>query len=235
MTSDTSGPDKKTYCSNCGELLATTANYCTECGTGQTVKTAASTDTESGGFSSWAIGFVPGSTLRNILIAFSYLVFYFVGIPLLLYGYWNRGGKYKERTYSLLGALCIGLVGTIFLAAIIGIAVGPVEDTSTSQGIEPTSTPEPVPEFSVRISYSGSWQGALSVTGGGSSQSESISGSGTESIEITGDVDIISVNAQKQDDSSSDITVQILNDGGVVSEASTSSAYGVAQTSQSFY
>ncbi|GAA5431530.1 hypothetical protein [Haloarcula japonica] len=236
MTSEESEADDESYCRSCGELLSSTVNHCTECGAEQAVDTDASVNTEpaSGGFSTWAIGFVPGSTLRNILVAFVYFIFYFVGVPLLLYAYWSRGGKYKKRTYYILGAIGISFVAIVILGAVIGAAVGPVGDTSPSQDVEPTPTVEPSPEFSVRISYSGSWQGALSVTGGRSGQSESISGSGTESIEITGDVRIISVNAQKQDDSSSEIIVQILNNGEVVSQASTSSAYGVAQTSQSF-
>lgn len=91
------------------------------------------------------------------------------------------------------------------------------------------------PTYAVRIQYSGEWGGALSVTGGGESQSESISGVGSTTIDITGDVSIISVNAQKKDGGSGTIVVQILKNGEVVSEASTSSEYGVAQTSKSFY
>lgn len=108
-------------------------------------------------------------------------------------------------------------------------------DAGGSQsGSAATDTPEPdAAEFAVRIGYAGDWQGAVSVTGGGSSQTESISGSGTEVVEITGDVDIISANAQKQDDSSQELTVQILQDGQVIAEADTASGYGVAQVSES--
>jgi hypothetical protein len=47
-------------------------------------------------------------------------------------------------------------------------------------------------------------------------------------------VDIVSVNAQKQDDSASTLTVEIRHHGEVVAEASTSAEYGVAQTSTRF-
>lgn len=83
----------------------------------------------------------------------------------------------------------------------------------------------------VRIQYSGAWQGALSVTAGGSSSTKSISGEGTESIDVADDADIVSVNAQKQDGSTARIRVQILVDGDVVAESSSTSEYGVAQTS----
>lgn len=238
MTETDSGPDDdESYCIHCGEPIASTADHCPECGEAQTLDTSETGDddtdgTDDGtGFTSWAIGFEPGETPRNVAVAFAYFFFYFVGIPLLIYAYWRRGGKYKKRTYAIVGVLLISFVG---LAA-IGALVGPVEDTgSTEEAAPSTPTPEPVPEFSVRVEYTGSWEGALSVTGGGSSQTESISGSGTQTIEVDDNVDILSANAQKQDDGTGTLTVQILHEGEVVSEASTSSAYGVAQTSQSF-
>ena len=47
------------------------------------------------------------------------------------------------------------------------------------------------------------------------------------------DAHIISANAQKQDSSSDNLTIQILKDGKVVKEASTNAEYGVAQVSAS--
>lgn len=83
--------------------------------------------------------------------------------------------------------------------------------------------------FSVRVQYSGSWQGAVGT--GGSTRS--VEGTGSETIQLEGSPDIISANAQKQDDSSDELTIQILKDGAVVEETSTSAAYGVAQASYS--
>jgi hypothetical protein len=237
MTEDESTPTDAD-CSNCGESIPATASYCTACGAEQTTSAEAEPGPASSGVTNWAIGFAPGATLRNVLVAAAYVVFYVVGIPLLLYAYWARGGKYRKRTYYALGALGIGFVALVVLLAVIGAMVGPATETGTSPGgeqaVESTPTPEPAPAFSVRIHYGGSWQGALSVTGGGSSTSESISGSGSRSIPLSGAVDIVSVNAQKQDDSSAEIVVQILRRGEVVAEASTTSGYGVAQTSQAF-
>lgn len=83
--------------------------------------------------------------------------------------------------------------------------------------------------FSVRIQYNDAWQGSIST--GGSSRS--ISGDGTKTIDIEGSPNIISVNAQKQDDSDEELTVQILENDEVVKEASTTASYGLAQVSYS--
>lgn len=135
------------------------------------------------------------------------------------------------------------LAAMAMLAGCSGSDDGSNDETeqSTPDESTPTETPEPTPtpteaptEFVVRIIYDGEWQGSLSVTGGGSSDSRSIEGAGEQTIEIEREVDIISVNAQKQDDSSGELTVQILRNGEVAAESSTSAEYGVAQTSQSF-
>lgn len=99
-------------------------------------------------------------------------------------------------------------------------------DTPTAT---PTATPTPEASFSVRIQYGGEWTGTI---GTGGSQ-RSVDGEGDESFEIDGEPSIISTNAQKQDDSSDELTVQILNGDEVVKEASTTAEYGVAQVSYS--
>ncbi|WP_162993957.1 hypothetical protein [Halalkalicoccus subterraneus] len=85
--------------------------------------------------------------------------------------------------------------------------------------------------FSIRVDYDGEWSGAVGSEG----SSRSVDGSGTEEIEIDGDPMVISANAQKQDDSSDELTIQILQDGEVVAEQSTTAEYGVASVSESFY
>lgn len=106
---------------------------------------------------------------------------------------------------------------------------GPADSGSSSSELSSNSAN---PTFAIRIEYSGSWSGAASVSNSQGSTSESYSGTGSETIDITGNPSIISANAQKKDDSSETITIQILKNGDVVSEASTSSEYGVAQTSK---
>lgn len=85
--------------------------------------------------------------------------------------------------------------------------------------------------YEVRIEYNGEWSGT--VGSGGSTSS--VDGSGTETIEIDGDPNIISANAQKQEANSDELVIQILEDGEVVKESSTTAEYGVAQVSYSNY
>lgn len=85
--------------------------------------------------------------------------------------------------------------------------------------------------FTFKVIYDGQWQGSL--TTGGSTRS--IDGSGTREISVDGSPDVISGNAQKQDDSDSKLTVQVLQNGDVVKEASTTAEYGLAQVSYTSY
>jgi len=66
---------------------------------------------------------------------------------------------------------------------------------------------------------------------GGSARS--VEGSGERTIAIEGDPSIITVNAQKHDDGAGELTVQILESGEVLNEASTTAEYGVAQVTYS--
>lgn len=81
---------------------------------------------------------------------------------------------------------------------------------------------------SFKILYDGSWQGALGTVGG----QRSISGQGDSHLPVDNNASIVSGNAQKQDSGSGTLTVQILVDGEVIAEQSTSSEYGVAQVSE---
>jgi len=79
----------------------------------------------------------------------------------------------------------------------------------------------------VRIIYPGSWQGAVGDLG----SITSVQGSGTTDYPFTDNPKIISANAQKKDDSSSALTIQIIQDGNIIKQASTTASYGVAQVS----
>lgn len=72
-----------------------------------------------------------------------------------------------------------------------------------------------------------------SISAGGSAQS--VDGSGSDTIAVDGSPSGISANAQKGDDSSSTLTIQILKDGEVVKESSTSAEYGMAQITYSAF
>jgi len=115
-------------------------------------------------------------------------------------------------------------------------------NTTSSYGVASTSsldsgggnsgeTSTPSSSYAVKVIYEGEWSG--SINSGGSSRS--VDGSGTREIEIDGAPSVISVTAQKQDDSSRKLTVQILKDGDVVTESSTTASYGVVTTSETFF
>lgn len=85
--------------------------------------------------------------------------------------------------------------------------------------------------LAVRIDYDGDWSGAV----GTEESTRSVDGSGSEEIAIEGSPGVVSANAQKQDDSADELIIQILQDGEVVAEESTTAEYGVASVSESFF
>lgn len=106
----------------------------------------------------------------------------------------------------------------------------PTETATPTPTPTPTPTEEPETGFQIRISYDGEWSGTIGTLG----NSRSVDGSGTETFDIKeSNPDTVSTNAQKQDDSSGTLTVQILKNGDVVKESTTSAEYGIAQTTYS--
>lgn len=134
-----------------------------------------------------------------------------------------------KKVLSILVVCCIGLI----IIGALGGGGSPDKNTATTTSSDDNSssdsnntTTQEVQGKQVKISYSGKWSGALG-TGG---STKSISGSGEEVIDID-ESGVVSVNAQKQDGSSKELTVQILKDGKVVEESSTDAEYGVASVS----
>lgn len=79
-------------------------------------------------------------------------------------------------------------------------------------------------DIQIRVTCDGDWQGSVSV---GSSQA-SYSGSGDKLINLDGDSsDIVAAVIQKQDSGDGKLKVEIIKDGKVVKDASTTSEYGV--------
>lgn len=127
-----------------------------------------------------------------------------------------------KKVISILVVCCIGIL-------IIGALTGggsPDKNTATTSSSNNNNNSTAESGSYIKITYSGSWSGALS-TGG---STKSISGSGEEKIDIK-ESGMVSVNAQKQDASSRELTVQIVKDGKIVEEATTDAEYGVAQVS----
>ena len=79
-------------------------------------------------------------------------------------------------------------------------------------------------DIQIRVTCDGDWQGSVGV---GSSQA-SYSGSGDKLINLDGDSsDIVAAAVQKQDSGNGKLKVEIIKDGKVVKDASTTSEYGV--------
>ena len=128
-----------------------------------------------------------------------------------------------KKVISILAVCCTGLI-------IIGmITGGGSPDKNTSPINDGNNNVEQITGKQVKIIYDGEWSGAA----GDVSSINSISGSGDETIDMPDDASLISANAQKKDGSSNELTIQILKDGKVVKESSTTAEYGVAQVSAS--
>ena len=128
-----------------------------------------------------------------------------------------------KKVISILAVCCIGLI-------IIGmITGGGSPDKNTSPINDGNNNVEQITGKQGKIIYDGEWSGAA----GDVSSINSISGSGDETIDMPDDASLISANAQKKDGSSNELTIQILKDGKVVKESSTTAEYGVAQVSAS--
>lgn len=134
--------------------------------------------------------------------------------------------------------VAIGVVyafaGLMVLSVLAAVGSGGDLDTASDDNAAPAEDGPSGPEYAVEVESSGEWSGALSITGGGDSTTRSISGTGSEQISIDSDPTIVSVNAQKRDRGTDSITVKIIHEGEVVAESSTSTEFGVAQTSHTF-
>jgi len=84
---------------------------------------------------------------------------------------------------------------------------------------------QPSRHVSFRVLYDDSWQGAMGEEG----STRTIQGAGNSHLSVSDDAFVVSGNAQKQDDSSNELIVQIIVDGNVIAEEATTGDFGVAQ------
>jgi hypothetical protein len=224
------------YCPSCGGEVREGTRFCPSCGENieeGTVKTDSETqgvseeessedETDVKTLLAWG-----GGALFVILGTLMLVDSVGGGIIMILTGAFILPNVRREMDYNF-------STGVVVVVAIVGIvaagALLPPTDTGTSNVDNTNPSGEASTQqtgHAVRIQYSGDWQGSI-ATGG---QSRSVEGSGTTTYDISGDPFVISANAQKMDGGGGTLTVQILEDGEVVSETSTSASYGVAQTS----
>jgi PGF-CTERM protein len=99
------------------------------------------------------------------------------------------------------------------------------DDSDTSDSTATSNS-----DYQIRVAYGGDWSGNVGTDG----SSRSVDGSGTETIDIDAqEGDIVSANAQKDDDSSDELSVQILRDGDVIQQTNTTAEFGVATVTTS--
>lgn len=134
-----------------------------------------------------------------------------------------------KKALSIIAVCCIGLI-------IIGMITGggtPDKNTATtnddSDDTADDSAVEQPKGVQVHIITDGSWSGSIGDIGGQSTYD----GSGEDTIDL-GDADsIVSAAIQKQTGDSSELKVEILKDGKVIKDGSTTAEYGVVTVSTS--
>lgn len=180
-------------------------------------------------------GMRPGSTIRNIIVG----IVYFFGILMVLGALMGGAedtsdgaepeseGSGEEAEAGQEGGDTSENDGTSDESESDSSSGDSGSDSSESDSSEEEDSSSGA--YTVRVQYDGEWSGSIAADG----SSRSVDGSGEETFEIDGDPTSISANAQKQDDSREELTIQILQDGEVVAEQSTTAEYGVAQSSYS--
>ncbi|MFC4550293.1 MULTISPECIES: hypothetical protein [Halorussus] len=85
-------------------------------------------------------------------------------------------------------------------------------------------------KLSVEVVYDGEWQGSIS----GDGSSRSVQGTGPKTLEVKGSPSIVSANAQKKDKGAGKkLSINIMKDGEILKESSTTADYGMAQVTAS--
>ncbi len=114
--------------------------------------------------------------------------------------------------------LAVGVAGLASLAGCTEEGRSGSETTTNASGT-----------YAFKIIYEGEWEAEVD-TGMGR---ETIQSSGTRRIEVNGSPSVLEGYATKRDDSARELTIQVLRDGRVLEEATTTESYGLAQVSYS--
>jgi multisubunit Na+/H+ antiporter MnhB subunit len=175
------------YCINCGEEIAADTEFCPECGSTQAPDQveAVEQDSEESGFTSWAPGFKPGSTLRNVIVGLAYLAFFYIGIFALTYGYLKKNPESGSTFAWVLGILLIiaglggftdgttqGIIGGI-IAVVVGVAVLPIIREKIGVGSPPPGIEEGNTARRNALISVGYGIGALAIAGAALPETES--------------------------------------------------------------
>lgn len=139
-----------------------------------------------------------------------------------------------KKAISIIAVCCVG----ILIIGIIGGGLSSDKNTSPTTGSDTSDsstndakedTVEQAKGVQVHIITDGSWSGSVGDIDGQSTYD----GSGEDTIDL-GDADsIVSVVIQKKSGGSSELKVEILKDGKVIKDGSTTAEYGVVTVSTS--
>lgn len=159
------------------------------------------------------------------------------------------------KSGSRIRNVLVGIVYFFAIMMVIGAIVGPAEEpvdpvadastptivqsetaSSESPNAQPTVTPEsteiptdepteqPASGYEIQVSCECEWSGSF----GGLGDSRTVDGSGSETIDVTDEHGYgVTAVVQKQGASGEELLVQIIKDGSVVKEQSTTADYGV--------
>lgn len=180
--------DNTSYCINCGEEISADTGFCPECGSTQDpeqIEEAEEGASEDAGFTSWAPGFKPSSTGRNILVGIAYFFFFYIGIFVLVYGYLKENPESGSTFAWVLGALLIlagfggltegtavGIIGGI-IAVVVGIVVLPIVRDKIGIGSPPPGIKQVNTARRNALTSMGYGFGALLVAGAALPETES--------------------------------------------------------------
>lgn len=136
-----------------------------------------------------------------------------------------------KKVISIVAVCCIGL----FIVGMIAGGLSPDKNTGSSVSINTNSSDSSSNSVSnsssdsssplqVRITTEGSWSGALGTTG----STTTYDGTGSKTIDLDGSsYEMVTTSIQKQGGGSDELKVEIIKDGKVVKEGSTTAQYGV--------
>lgn len=168
------------YCMNCGEEIAASTEFCPECGVSQDPEQIGETEGDTptdAGFTSWALGFKPGSTGRNILVGTAYFLSSIIGIFVLVYSYLKENPESGSTFAWVLGILLVlaglggltdgtaqGVIGGV-IAVLVGTAALPIVRDRIGIGNPPPGIEEGNTARRNAMVSVGYGLGALSVAG----------------------------------------------------------------------
>lgn len=201
----TMASEENAFCISCGEEISSNENFCPECGASQDPEELNDGNAEADdhtGFTSWAIGFKPGSTLRNIIVGFVYLLFTGLSVAVLIYAYLKEHPE-KLSTAAWISGIFFILAGAGafadgsgrgIIAGVISMIIGVLYLPAVRERL-PTGSPPGIDEVNTgrrnALVSTGYWFGGAIIVGGiaPETETETTGSTGTTSGDSSGSND----------------------------------------------